>query len=322
MPVYNGAAFVKQAIESILQQSFRSFEFIVINDGSTDSTGDVLSTFNDPRLKIITNSKNLGLIASLNIGLQLAETDLIARMDADDIAHPNRLEMQVNAFTQHKNLVLCCSNYITLRANKRRIKRSKINHNSLKAQLVFSSSISHPTVMMKNPLRFFNIRYDALFPHCEDYRMWCELAGKGDFLLLEQALLEYKEHQQQVTVNNRSEQLSVSNLIRREFASAIGLSVQNWELLHKIGSHIRITALAELQHVNKLLLGLAEQNSSVFTANEFKPVLVKTWLDTCGNSSLGVRAFKLAISSELLKENPISFNDKLFLLAKCLVRSL
>ena len=95
MPVYNAELFLSEAIESILRQTWSDFEYLIINDGSTDNSRKIISSFRDPRIRLVDNPSNLGLTKSLNKGLELAEGEYIARQDADDISHPKRLERQV-----------------------------------------------------------------------------------------------------------------------------------------------------------------------------------------------------------------------------------
>ncbi|MCP8319033.1 MAG: glycosyltransferase, partial [Candidatus Methylarchaceae archaeon HK01B] len=94
MSVYNGEKYLREAIDSILNQTFKDFEFLIINDGSTDRTVEILRSYHDSRIKIITNEKNMGLTKSLNKGLKIARSEYVARMDADDISYPRRLEVQ------------------------------------------------------------------------------------------------------------------------------------------------------------------------------------------------------------------------------------
>ena len=101
MPVYNTASFLKEAIESILSQTYSNFEFIIINDGSTDSSKSIIESFNDPRIKVINNEHNIGIIATRNKGLTYAQGEYIACMDSDDISLPTRIEKQVKYFLTH-----------------------------------------------------------------------------------------------------------------------------------------------------------------------------------------------------------------------------
>src|SRR5215472_9201923 len=101
MPVYNGEKHLREAIDSILSQTFRDFEFLIINDGSTDGSVEIIASYRDPRILLVHNEKNLGLIATLNRGMDLARGEYITRMDCDDISLPRRLEKQV-AFMERK----------------------------------------------------------------------------------------------------------------------------------------------------------------------------------------------------------------------------
>ena len=106
MAVYNGEKYLLEAIESILNQTYTNFEFLIINDGSTDSTEEIILSYSDQRIRYIKNEQNLKLIASLNKGLDLAKGKYIARMDADDISLPDRLEKQVNFLERNSTKLL------------------------------------------------------------------------------------------------------------------------------------------------------------------------------------------------------------------------
>jgi glycosyltransferase involved in cell wall biosynthesis len=109
MPVYNGKEYLALAVESILRQTFADFEFIIINDGSTDNSADIAASYEDPRIKLLHNDKNLGLIPSFNRGLENSRGEYIARMDADDIAFPDRFKKQVAFLDDHPDIALCGS---------------------------------------------------------------------------------------------------------------------------------------------------------------------------------------------------------------------
>jgi len=101
MPVYNGERYLNEAVDSILGQTFTDFEFLIIDDASTDKTPEILRSYDDPRIRVVTNEENLGLSKSLNKGLALARGEFIARMDADDVSYPYRLQVQHEFMTQH-----------------------------------------------------------------------------------------------------------------------------------------------------------------------------------------------------------------------------
>lgn len=109
MSVYNGMPYLKEAVQSILKQTFKDFEFIVVNDASTDDSWQYLKGLNDKRIKLIINEKNLGLATSLNDGIKIAKGNFIARMDADDVSKPDRLEVQYKFLTKNPEIDLCGS---------------------------------------------------------------------------------------------------------------------------------------------------------------------------------------------------------------------
>ena len=110
MPVFNTQIdFLKEAVESILNQSFREFEFIIIDDGTTDGSSQYLGSLSDPRIRIIRNERNLGITQSLNIGFSIAKGKYIARMDSDDISLPCRLQEQYNLMERHPEVIVCGS---------------------------------------------------------------------------------------------------------------------------------------------------------------------------------------------------------------------
>ena len=113
MAVYNAQKYVSDAIESILCQTYNDFEFIIIEDGSSDESLKIIQSYSDPRIKVIRNKENLKLIKSLNLGLQKACGRYIVRMDADDVSRPDRIEKQVNYMESHPDCVLCGTSYRT-----------------------------------------------------------------------------------------------------------------------------------------------------------------------------------------------------------------
>src|ERR1017187_7276972 len=107
MPVYNAAPFLREAIDSILNQTFKNFELLIINDGSTDNCEEIILTYKDPRIRYIKNETNIKLISTLNKGIKLSKGKYIVRMDADDISFPDRIEKQVNYMETNPAIALC-----------------------------------------------------------------------------------------------------------------------------------------------------------------------------------------------------------------------
>ena len=147
MSVYNGENTIETAINSILDQSFRDFEFIIINDGSTDKTLNILESYNDERIKIISQS-NIGLTKSLNKAILLTKSNIIARQDADEFSHQSRLEIQFNYLKENDSISLIGSR-ATIIDGKLKMVTKKINHQNLSKLLMRTNVFIHGTVMFK-----------------------------------------------------------------------------------------------------------------------------------------------------------------------------
>ena len=165
MAVYNGEAYLGEAIESILRQTFSFFEFIIIDDASTDNSRRLAESYRDSRIRVVSNPRNLRLAGSLNRGINLARGKYIARMDADDICHPDRLEKQV-AFMEENCDVGVSGSWLYCFGDKKQLWDYPLTSGMIKSNLLFHNQLGHPTVimrreaMLKNGL-FYNPRFRA-----------------------------------------------------------------------------------------------------------------------------------------------------------------
>lgn len=199
LPCYNAAAFLQEAIDSVLKQTFADFELIIIDDGSTDDSAKIISKQNDPRLRILRNEKNQGLIRALNAGMAAAKGKYIARMDADDVSRPERFEKQVS-FLEKNPSVGVCGTWMHMIHNKTVYKHRYLASDTIKSALVFNNPIVHPSVMMRKAV-FENTAhvYSTDYPHGEDYALWISLLDKTNFAVLDEPLIEYRAHAGQVS---------------------------------------------------------------------------------------------------------------------------
>ncbi|MBA3680808.1 MAG: glycosyltransferase [Bacteroidetes bacterium] len=324
MPVYNGAKYLQEAIKSILDQTFSDLEFLIVNDGSTDDSEKIILSFKDPRIVFIKNEANSGLISSLNNGLKIAKGKYIARMDADDVALPQRLELQVKEFEVNPNAVVIGSDYFLLTDKKTAHKKNKNNSDFQKAMLLFSPCFCHPTVMMKNIFAEKNLSYNSSYVHAEDYKLWTDLAFHGEFRNIPEPLLKYRSHASQISTQNRSTQLGISERIRKEYCDQLKyeLSEEQFAVLNIIGNNVFITSIDTLEKIERLLLHLKDQNikNQAFKENSFNLFLHKFWFDSCGYSNLGIAAYSLYSRSMLSKVTKVTLDKKSKLLTKCLIR--
>lgn len=173
MSVYNGMPYLSEAVESILAQTYKNFEFIIVDDASTDGTWQYLTDLRDSRVKLIKNKKNLGLAKSLNIALRQAQGDYIARMDADDISLPERLETQLKFMKDNPQIDICGTWANKINENGKIIgeKKYPINDIAIKRLLAWEPSIIHPTIMAKTSFFKELNYYDPKFDFAEEYEL-------------------------------------------------------------------------------------------------------------------------------------------------------
>lgn len=194
LPVFNGAQYIAEAVESILRQTYTNFELLVINDGSTDDTLAILEGFaaRDARVRVVSR-ENRGLIATLNQGLALSNTDLIVRMDADDVALPNRLERQAIFMAEHPEVAVCGTAMVFYETSEER--HLPEGHDELKALSLFNTPVFHPTVIMRKSRVLAVGGYSSNAPCAEDYDLWERMLHAGSkFANLGEALLRYRLH--------------------------------------------------------------------------------------------------------------------------------
>lgn len=180
MAVYNQERFLREAIASILAQTYKNFEFIIIDDGSTDNTRKIISSFGDKRIKVLRNKKNIGLTKSLNLGLKISRGEFIARMDADDISYPGRFELQVQTLQKTKDLFLIGSQADLIREDGAKVGVSKMptkDYEINKVVMRFNPFI-HPTLFFRRALLEEIGSYNDNLPYAQDYDLVLRALGK------------------------------------------------------------------------------------------------------------------------------------------------
>ena len=195
MPVYNAEKFLRIAIDSILNQTFKDFEFIILNDGSTDSSLEIIRSYHDCRIKLIHNEVNMGYCAKLNEGLEAASGKYIARMDSDDISLTQRLEKQVDFLETNIQYGLCCCNASVINENGLAINERMFfrDNTPLEWQLLWTNSIAHPSVMFrKKVIEDNNFKYDRELYPAEDYDLWCRMRAVTKFYRFDDVLIKYR----------------------------------------------------------------------------------------------------------------------------------
>lgn len=213
LPVYNSEKFLREAIESILNQSFRNFELIIINDGSSDNSEAIIQSFSDERIVYVRNEKNLGLIATLNRGIKMARASFIARMDNDDIALQNRLKKQFEYLVAHPEVAVVATRLIIIDENGKESGYwnddfETRTREEIATRMPKLNCIGHPTVMMRKDI-ITRFGYDRRFRDSEDWGLWLTLLSNGYHIdKIDETLLKYRVHEKGTTVLTNQKSVS------------------------------------------------------------------------------------------------------------------
>lgn len=204
LPVHNGEPYLSEAIDSILGQSFCDFELLIIDDGSTDRTSAIVESYRDPRIRLLRHPRNLGLVSTLNRGLAEAHGAYVARIDADDVCLPDRLQAQVAFLDRHPEVGVLGTavQIVDPVGTAGATVRFPVSHAMARWALLFSSPIAHPAAMMRKDVitRLGGYRAEAV--HCEDYDLWWRASDVTQLANLDKILLQLRKHDDNVTVRH------------------------------------------------------------------------------------------------------------------------
>ena len=203
IPAYNGAEFLAETLSSLAKQTFRDFEVVLVDDGSSDGTAEIADRFsNEMSMRVLVNTKNIGIAASLNRGIAESDSVFIARLDADDLAHPNRLAQQLNFLETSPDIDLCGTHMLTFKsgnASADSVLEYPTSDASIKTMLLQQNALSHPSILMRRSFIVDVGSYDSECDFVEDYDLWCRgvLVGKR-YANMEQHLTFYRVHPGQI----------------------------------------------------------------------------------------------------------------------------
>lgn len=228
MCMHNGEKYLKEAIESILNQSYDTFEFIIINDASTDNSLQIAAGYRDPRIRIISNPEKRGIAASVNRGLALAQGKYIARMDADDISEKNRFFEQVAFLESNPSVGLCGSWMTAFNENDTRLVTYPTMPDMIKTGLFIYCPVGQPTVMGRREV-FDTFRYNEDFFIAEDYDLWQRISEKYAIANIGSPLHRYRIHDKSATWQFRNTLTELSDLVRLRQLQMIGIQPSEYE---------------------------------------------------------------------------------------------
>lgn len=294
MPVYNGAPFLREAIDSILAQSFRDFELLVIDDGSSDGTAAIAASYADPRLRLVQNGANLGLIETLNRGIELARGDYIVRMDCDDVSLPKRLHKQVDFMERFPEVGVCGVWYLEFGPKLRRITRCAPDDESIRCGTLFNPVVGHPSVILRRKLLLEHaLRYDPAYRHAEDYQLWARALEHCRFANIPEVLLHYRVHPDQVTARHAWQQMESAGKVRLRLIRELGLEPAPEEFeVHQVLSALTrplrfpfqdLPAARQLERIDRWLCKLKKANdrTGIYPEPQFSTMLIERWVGVC-----------------------------------------
>jgi len=308
-------AYLRTAIESVLNQTYENFEFIIVDDCSTNNSLEIIKSYKDERIIVLENEKNIGITKSLNRGLKIAKGEFVARMDADDICLPERFEKKVEFLSRNPEYIACGTAIEIVGGNK----EGKIIHRNIpdietfRIYLLFGNypNIAHPTAMFNHLLlKKYNIEYDERYPLAQDYKMWVNCSKYAPCYNLEDVLFRYRLHNAAVSTAKQQYQKDIAKQIIMEQLQALEISCDE-ELLE-----IHRNFLFERKEYNlkfkKWIKKIIKQNRrfNVYNGYKLKTILWQRWTE--------ISYFALAKTRDPIKiikilvNTPLRYWNKLF----------
>lgn len=318
MSVYNGAKYLREAIDSILEQTYKNFELIIINDFSSDSTTEILNEYCDVRITILSNSKNLGLASSLNKGIKISRGEYILRMDADDIALPNRIETQVRFMQKNRHIDIAGSAayYIKNEIETRVVFKVLTNPEKLKARLLWNSIFIHPTVIFRSKsLQGITPLYNEIFKKSQDYELWERLVfdHKLKVANIKKPLLKYRVHSQNISNKFLFEQMDFADKVRARALSRFNITGSK-----NIEVYINFVRGEKLSRISTIRLTLVLKQ--LYQSNESQNQLKRWAFNQLPFSTKGTWALSLYFRTRIFLIFPI--HKRLTFIARSLYSAL
>lgn len=280
--------YLREAIESILNQTYSDFEFIIVDDCSTDNSLEIIKSYKDSRISVIKNKVNMGITKSLNRALAVSKGEFVARMDADDICLPERFEKQVEYLKQNREVIVC-GTWVELFGNGADAYNEKYSRKilpekeTLQINLLFGNhmNIIHPTAMFNHKLlKDNNIVYNENYIYAQDYRMWVDCSQKGELKNIPEILFKYRIHNKAVSSDKKSVQTECAKNIMAEQLAWLGLELpEDWEKVHLgLLTGRKTYDLRYLEWIKTIIK--ANKKHKVFNHKKLKNILWAKWTET------------------------------------------
>lgn len=287
LPVFNAAAYLHEALDSLCTQTFAQFEIVLVDDASTDNSRLIAETYaqKDARLNIIANTQGKGLAGALNSGLEAAAGDYIARMDADDISLPSRLEKQLAFMQAHPDIALCGTGIHYFGAGPALDVLYPLTHEQIFCRMLFVNPLAHPTVLWRREVFLrAGLRYDPT-SHAEDYDLWERSAQQLQLANLPDVLLRYRISPASFThVQNEKQGRSVAEIFARQLARlAVPTDDATLQLHRMLSNEAPLEQPQQLRRARAHILQLWQGNRrcAYYPAAAFRATLLYFWQTAC-----------------------------------------
>lgn len=231
MPVYNGEKYLKEAIDSILGQTFTDFEFLIVDDCSSDNSVRIIKSYSDTRIVVLQNKENLGQSSTANMGFCMARGKYIVRFDCDDISLPHRVQVQVSFMEKNPEVVMCGSNIQCFGERHDAWNYPKSDY-EIRCALLFDSPFASSSVIMRRDIFVREkLFYNVALRYAEDYDLWSRIPRKYKLANLPEILVKRRIHCDQITNNiQENVRFSISNIIRKRLIESLGVSFNAAEI--------------------------------------------------------------------------------------------
>jgi len=324
MSVYNGEEYLKESIDSILQQSYVNFEFIIIDDASTDSSLEIIQSYDEPRIILIQNNKNLFLAASLNKGIRIAKGDYIVRMDADDVSMPERLMKQVSFMELNPQVGISgtCSEIIGYGMGHGNYSQ---DDQTIKFKLLHECHLLHPTLIIRKELIFDNdLFYNEEFRKNQDYELFLRGIDITEYANLPDVLIEYRHTEENIKRESYNQQENIFGIQKQIFLKiGVEITATELELYKNINRQIYSDSMNIVDETYNLLTKMVKGNNRklLFETKPFQDYLAQLFENVCRNSTnSALSTFRIYQKSKLRTNTIIKTKIILILFVKIIFR--
>jgi len=294
VPVYNRQKYIAETIQSVLDQSYKDFQLLLVDDASTDNSVEIIRQFNDDRITLIENKENLGIPKTRNIGLQYAEGEYLAILDSDDLMMKNRLIKQKRFLDRHQDYVGVgsWSNYIDDKGKVTKpIVARPVSHKRVAASLLFQCAIHNRTFMVRSEA-VKKIGYNNEFPRCQDYDLLCKLSKQAKLHNIPSILVSGRKHDQQITQHTSSLGDQMKKIIAEQLLQDMQVNYSTID----IDNHIQLARSSSCEcslefvewaehWLNNLLV--ANRQVRLFDQIAFKQICFRMWVKTISRHYYG-----------------------------------